>query len=183
MIIAALAKAHKGPNKQGFLDLGITAATSRKRLLAVLHSTELALDAPPTLSPDVPLYMLTRKAQPQDVADRLRSWSRGKKTVKVRAEWTGSEWKLQSSLKNVEETLQQMREIERAATTNVKSASAFNGNLSAWNVSAVQDITYMFSGACVFNGNLSAWDVSAVQDMSHMFSGPVPSTATCQRGT
>ena len=41
VIIAALAKAHKGPNKQGFLDLGITAATSRKRLLALLHSTEL----------------------------------------------------------------------------------------------------------------------------------------------
>eukprot|EP01046_Picozoa_sp_COSAG06_P032774 COSAG06_NODE_3298_length_5538_cov_3.853833_6_plen_175_part_00 len=49
-------------------------------------------------------------------------------------------------------------------------ASAFNCDLSAWDVSAVQDMGSMFYGASAFS-NLSAWDVSAVQDMGSMFYG------------
>ena len=44
-------------------------------------------------------------------------------------------------------------------------ASAFNGNLSGWNVSSVTDMSSMFDGASSFNGNLSGWDVSSVTDM------------------
>ena len=122
VIIAALARAHKGPNKRGFVQLKITAATSREQLLGFLHSTRLALGAPPTLSPGIPVYMLTREAQTQCVADRLQSWSRGKETVKVRAEWTGSEWKLKKALSRVEETLQQVLELEHADAAIITSA-------------------------------------------------------------
>ncbi len=49
------------------------------------------------------------------------------------------------------------------------SASAFNGNISGWNVSAVTDMRFMFSNANAFNGNISGWDVSSVTTMGSMF--------------
>ena len=48
-------------------------------------------------------------------------------------------------------------------------ASAFNGDLSSWNVSSVTDMSYMFIAATSFNGDLSSWNVSSVTDMSYMF--------------
>lgn len=57
-------------------------------------------------------------------------------------------------------------------------ASAFNGctNLTynaadAPDLSLVNDMSYMFSGASSFNGNISSWDVSNVQNFSFMFFG------------
>ena len=52
-----------------------------------------------------------------------------------------------------------------------RGATAFNGDISKWNVSSVADMSHMFRGATAFNGNISAWDVSSVADMSHMFRG------------
>lgn len=80
-----------------------------------------------------------------------------------------------------------------------RDASAFNGDISAWNVSSVTnmasmfngasafdnggfpliwglgtsnvtDMSFMFSGATVFNQDLSSWNVSSVTTMLHMFS-------------
>ena len=51
------------------------------------------------------------------------------------------------------------------------SASAFNGDLSAWDVSKVTDMSNMFRSARAFNGDLSTWDVGSVTDMSSMFNG------------
>jgi surface protein len=48
-------------------------------------------------------------------------------------------------------------------------ATAFNGDVSAWNVANVQDMEGMFSNAEAFNGDVSAWNVASVQDMSNMF--------------
>ena len=48
-------------------------------------------------------------------------------------------------------------------------ATAFNGNLSSWDVSSVTDMYSMFRDATAFNGNLSSWDVSSVTDMYSMF--------------
>ena len=48
-------------------------------------------------------------------------------------------------------------------------ASAFNGDLSGWDVSSVTDMSSMFYASPAFNGNLSSWDVSGVTSMSHMF--------------
>ena len=50
-------------------------------------------------------------------------------------------------------------------------ASAFNRDLSKWDVSAVTDMGNMFLRAAAFNQDLSKWDVSAVTDMRSMFYG------------
>ena len=49
------------------------------------------------------------------------------------------------------------------------SASHFNGDLSSWDVSLITDMSRMFSEASSFNGDLSSWDVSSVTSMSNMF--------------
>ena len=50
-------------------------------------------------------------------------------------------------------------------------ATAFNGNLSGWDVSSVTDMSSMFYTAYAFNGDLSGWDVSSVTTMRYMFFG------------
>ena len=49
-------------------------------------------------------------------------------------------------------------------------ASVFNGDLSAWNVSSVTSMKWMFH-ASAFNDDISAWNVSSVTDMEYMFYG------------
>ena len=50
-----------------------------------------------------------------------------------------------------------------------QGASAFNGDISQWDVSSVTDMSFLFSDARKFNRDLSQWDVSSVTDMSSMF--------------
>merc|ERR1712224_369353 len=50
-------------------------------------------------------------------------------------------------------------------------ATAFNGDLSEWDVSAVTSMWCMFDRAPAFNGDLSKWDVSTVTNMEYMFQG------------
>ena len=50
-----------------------------------------------------------------------------------------------------------------------RDASAFNGDISGWDVSSVTDMSGMFRDASAFNGDISGWDVSSVTDMSWMF--------------
>ena len=47
-------------------------------------------------------------------------------------------------------------------------ANKFNGDISKWDVSNVEDMTQMFSYSA-FNGDISNWDVSNVTNMSGMF--------------
>ena len=49
------------------------------------------------------------------------------------------------------------------------SASAFNQDLSSWDVSNVTDMQDMFFQASSFNQNLGSWDVSSVTKMNGMF--------------
>ena len=54
------------------------------------------------------------------------------------------------------------------------SAEFFNGDISAWDVSSVTYMDYMFSGNnfgtnTIFNRDISAWNVSSVTDMRQMF--------------
>jgi surface protein len=51
------------------------------------------------------------------------------------------------------------------------SASAFNGNISSWNTSRVNDMSNMFGAAIAFNQNISGWDTSSVVNMYGMFNG------------
>ena len=46
--------------------------------------------------------------------------------------------------------------------------SDFNGDISKWDVSNVEDMSYMFSYSR-FNGDISQWDVSKVKYMKWMF--------------
>jgi surface protein len=45
---------------------------------------------------------------------------------------------------------------------------SFNGNISKWDMSNVEDTSYMFYKS-EFNGDISNWDVSNVKDMNMMF--------------
>jgi surface protein len=49
------------------------------------------------------------------------------------------------------------------------AAASFNDDLSQWNVSSAQTMSWMFVDTDAFNGNLSRWDTSSVTDMSGMF--------------
>ena len=50
-----------------------------------------------------------------------------------------------------------------------RDATAFNGDVSSWNVSSVTDMGEMFKFASSFDQPLNGWDVSSVTDMSNMF--------------
>ena len=47
--------------------------------------------------------------------------------------------------------------------------SRFNCDISNWNVSNVEDMTYMFQGATSFNQDIGEWDTSSVESMNGMF--------------
>lgn len=49
--------------------------------------------------------------------------------------------------------------------------SKFNQDLSNWDVSNVENMHSMFEGATEFNQDLSNWNVKSVQDMGSMFKG------------
>jgi surface protein len=48
-------------------------------------------------------------------------------------------------------------------------ATAFNGDITGWDVSNVTNMSSMFENASSFNGNIGDWDVSSVTNMSYMF--------------
>lgn len=54
-------------------------------------------------------------------------------------------------------------------TRMFNGASAFNADLSKWDVSSVENMQYMFKRASGFNGDVSNWDVSNVTNMERMF--------------
>ena len=49
-----------------------------------------------------------------------------------------------------------------------ESTFNFNGNISNWDVSNVEDMNHMFYSS-EFNGDISNWDVSNVENMEYMF--------------
>ena len=50
-------------------------------------------------------------------------------------------------------------------------ATAFDGNLSMWDISSVRRMDNMFNGATAFDSDLSMWDISSVTNMYNMFDG------------
>ena len=52
-----------------------------------------------------------------------------------------------------------------------EGAESFAADLSRWNTSSVEDMSYTFANARSFNSDLSGWDTSKVKSMRGMFSG------------
>jgi hypothetical protein len=50
-------------------------------------------------------------------------------------------------------------------------ATTFNCDLSCWDVSTVADLRRIFIGATVFKGDLSRWNISSITELSEMLSG------------
>ena len=50
-------------------------------------------------------------------------------------------------------------------------ATAFNGDISEWNVGEVTNMYAMFYQVTTFNRDISEWDVAKVTNMNYMFSG------------
>ena len=61
-----------------------------------------------------------------------------------------------------------------SAVTNLSSmfsnATAFNGDIGNWDVSTITTMNSMFQNADAFNQDISGWDVSSVTDMFGLFS-------------
>ncbi|MBK8563116.1 MAG: BspA family leucine-rich repeat surface protein [Saprospiraceae bacterium] len=52
-----------------------------------------------------------------------------------------------------------------------RGATAFNGNIAAWNTANVTDMNLMFNLATSFNQNIGSWNTANVTNMSGMFNG------------
>jgi surface protein len=50
-----------------------------------------------------------------------------------------------------------------------QNATSFNADISGWNVGKVTDMSYMFASATSFNADISGWNVGKVTNMNYMF--------------
>ena len=57
------------------------------------------------------------------------------------------------------------------------------GPIASWDVSKVEDMSYMFNGATSFNGDVSKWKFPKVENMSHMFYGAASFNGDVSRWT
>ncbi len=74
-----------------------------------------------------------------------------------------------------------IEEWDTSTVTNMRSVfviphvrvrySQFNADISHWDVSNVEDMSYMFDGVLTFNQSLSSWNTSRVTNMAGMFNG------------
>jgi surface protein len=70
-----------------------------------------------------------------------------------------------------------MRGLIFAYCSTVGALCTFNGNISAWDVSSVTDMSQMFESASAFN-RILCWDMSRVTNTSKMFTGSNTTYAT-----
>ena len=62
-----------------------------------------------------------------------------------------------------------LRAAVQAYDANPTAAIATYGPIAGWNVSAISDMSELFSGLQNFNADISSWDTSRVTDMHTMF--------------
>jgi len=62
-------------------------------------------------------------------------------------------------------------DMSHLISTYCSTSRTFNGCISAWDVSSVTDMSWMFENAYAFNQALVAWDISGVVDIRYIFSG------------
>jgi len=68
-------------------------------------------------------------------------------------------------------TKEDLVEAVEAWTSDATAATATYGPISTWDVSAIDDMSALFSGKIAFNDDVSGWDVSSVTTMERMFKG------------
>ena len=79
------------------------------------------------------------------------------------------------SLNDVDVSNQKMMcyEDEESVNYGVFEESPFNGDISGWDVSSVENMDLMFWNAKSFNQDISRWNVSNVENMKNMFWGAI----------
>lgn len=66
-------------------------------------------------------------------------------------------------------TNESLREAVQCWCTDRPTAFAQYGHISAWDTSAVTDMSRLFENQHSFNDDISAWNTSQVTNMEHMF--------------
>ena len=89
-------------------------------------------------------------------------------------QWGDIQWSTMAEAflgaKNMEYKATDAPDLSRVTSMSKMFAhTAFNGDVSDWDVSRVTGMRKMFSDARAFNGDISGWDVSKVTDMGSMF--------------
>ena len=103
-------------------------------------------------------------------------WSPGAKKIRTVEQWGDTRWvsmeRAFAGCKNLEITATDAPDL--SAVTNMSfmftKADAFNQDIGNWDVSNVTDMSGMFWNATAFNQDIGSWDVSRVTNMSYMFS-------------
>ena len=103
-------------------------------------------------------------------------WSPGAKRIRTVEQWGDTRWasmeRAFAGCKNLEITATDAPDL--SAVTNMSfmftKADAFNQDIGSWDVSNVTDMSGMFWNATSFNQDIGSWDVSRVTNMSYMFS-------------
>jgi len=66
-------------------------------------------------------------------------------------------------------TKAELQTAVREYNANPDAATATDGPIADWDVSAIADMSYLFNGLTSFNADIFGWDTSSVTDMSGMF--------------
>jgi len=66
-------------------------------------------------------------------------------------------------------TKAELQTAVREYNANPDAATATDGPIADWDVSAITDMGSLFNGLKNFNADISGWDTSSVTAMSHMF--------------
>ena len=62
-----------------------------------------------------------------------------------------------------------LRTAAQEYNANAAAATYKYGPIASWDVSAVEDMSYLFDDLQQFNADISSWDTSSVTDMTDMF--------------
>ena len=71
--------------------------------------------------------------------------------------------------------------MEKATSVQAmfRSASAFNSDLSSWNVEKVEDFGYMFKSASSYNSDMSFWNMISLKYKTEMLFGSGVTRTIC----
>ena len=101
----------------------------------------------------------------------------GSDKIQAVTQWGDIQWKsMRQAFKgcsNLEVTATDAPDLSQVEFMSemFSGATAFNGDIGGWDISKVKSLAGMFSGATSFNQDIGNWDISKVVSLSLMFSG------------